>query len=105
MQHSTKKTTLRAPEEVRRELALRGLSVSDWARQVGYSPNLVHQVLSGRLLCIRGKAHRIAVMLGLKEGLLEDVADLPFGKKCYSEAIALRIRLNVKGVIPKKEAI
>ena len=74
------KKSLRSPEEVRRELAIRGISVSDWARQMGFSPNLVYQVLAGRLRCVRGQAHRVAVALGLKAGLLGDVNDLPFGK-------------------------
>lgn len=79
-QENTKRSKLRTPQEVRHELALRGISVSAWARKMGYSPGLVHQVLAGRLRCVRGQAHNVAVSLGLKEGLFGDVADLPFGQ-------------------------
>jgi gp16 family phage-associated protein len=80
IQGDQRKTELRTSEDVRRELALRGISVSDWAREMGYSPGLVHQVLAGRLRCKRGQAHKVAVALGLKEGLLGDISDLPFSQ-------------------------
>jgi len=71
----------RTADEVRQELAQRGIAVSEWARQMGYSPGLVHQVLAGRLKCVRGQAHEIAVILGLKSGLVGDINDLPFSGK------------------------
>lgn len=72
---------LRTVEEVKQELAERGISVNEWARQMGYSPGLVHQVLAGRLKCVRGQAHDVAVVLGLKLGLVGGVGDLPFSGK------------------------
>jgi len=69
---------LRTPEEIRREFAVRGIAVSSWAREMGFSPGLVHQVLAGRLRCVRGQAHQVAVVLGLKAGELGDIDDLPF---------------------------
>jgi len=72
---------LRTTEEVKRELAERGIAVNEWARQMGYSPGLVHQVLAGRLKCVRGQAHDVAVVLGLKFGLVGGVNDLPFSGK------------------------
>lgn len=45
-----------------------GVSIAEWARLEGFSPNLVYQVLDGRSACIRGECHRIAVALGLKAG-------------------------------------
>ena len=78
LQENNKKSVLRTPEQVRQELALLGISVSDWARERNFSPNLVHQVLGGRLRCLRGQAHRVAVSLGLKEGELGEISDLPF---------------------------
>ena len=69
---------VRTAEEVKEEFAKRGISVSLWAREMGYSPALVHQVLSGKLKCSRGQAHDIAVIFGLKNGLVSDVRNLPF---------------------------
>jgi gp16 family phage-associated protein len=43
-----------------------GESVADWARTHGFSLQLSYSVLSGRLRAKRGKAHEIAVALGLK---------------------------------------
>lgn len=82
-QIDSKSADLRTPEEIRREFALRGIAVSSWAREMGFSPGLVHQVLAGRLRCVRGQAHQVAVLLGLKAGKLGDIDDLPFptGKK------------------------
>ena len=70
---------IRTAEEVRRELAKRGIPVSAWARAMGYSPGLVYQVLAGRLRCVRGQAHQVAVVLGLKHGSIESIGELPFG--------------------------
>jgi len=45
-----------------------GKPVTEWARENGFKPNLVYEVLRGRILCKHGKSHKIAVLLGLKEG-------------------------------------
>ncbi|MFX5059284.1 DNA-binding protein [Acinetobacter baumannii] len=39
---------MRTSQEVRSELQKRGLSIADWARQNGFTPELVHQVLCTR---------------------------------------------------------
>ncbi|KZT11678.1 hypothetical protein A1D30_05560 [Acidovorax sp. GW101-3H11] len=59
--------------EVREEFARKGWSISGWAKQNGYSPNMAIAILADnevnpRLKCLRGDAHNIAVQLGLKEG-------------------------------------
>ncbi len=46
-----------------------GIPVAEWARDRGFSANLVYQVLDGKRKCLRGQSHRIAVALGLKGGL------------------------------------
>lgn len=61
---------MRTSQEVRSELQKRGLSIADWARQNGFTPELVHQVLNSNKIPVRGKSHQIAVKLGLKEALL-----------------------------------
>lgn len=44
----------------------RGESIRAWSLARGFEPNLVYHVLTGRSKGTRGKAHRIAVALGLK---------------------------------------
>lgn len=62
---------MRTSQEVRNELQKRGLSIAEWARQNGFSPELVHQVLNSNRIPVRGKSHQIAVKLGLKDGIIE----------------------------------
>lgn len=62
---------MRTSQEVRSELQKRGLSIADWARQNGFTPELVHQVLNSNKIPVRGKSHQIAVKLGLKDGIIE----------------------------------
>ncbi len=59
-------------EEVVEDFRLRGVSIADWSRQNNFSASLVYQVLKAKRIPIRGKSHKIAVVLGLKEGFLED---------------------------------
>ncbi len=59
---------VKTPDQVRDEFLRSGLSVSEWARAHGFKENLVFEVLAGRAKARRGKSHRIAVLLGLKEG-------------------------------------
>jgi gp16 family phage-associated protein len=59
---------LRTPQEVKAELDRKGVSVTAWAVANGFSPNLVHMVLSGGRKPTRGQTHNIAVKLGLKHG-------------------------------------
>ena len=62
---------MRTSQEVRSELQKRGLSIADWARQNGFTPELVHQVLNSNKIPVRGKSHQIAVKFGLKDGIIE----------------------------------
>lgn len=54
-------------QEARRWFESRGLSISDWAAANGFRPRDVYAALSGRTRGRRGKAHEVAVALGLKE--------------------------------------
>lgn len=67
---------IRRGEEVRAEFNLRGISISAWARQHGFSAQLVYQVLDGRKRCLRGQSHQIAVKLGLKVGIVGSTNDI-----------------------------
>jgi len=82
---------LKTPEEIKHELAIRGLTVTEWARYTGYTPGLVYQVLAGRVLCKRGKSHEIAVKLGLKKGVLGEISDLTFTE---SEEVLVDVENN-----------
>jgi len=53
-----------------------GISIAEWARAEGFSTALVYQVIEGKRQCVRGQSHRIAVALGLKEGVICDLVQL-----------------------------
>lgn len=50
-----------------------GKSVVAWAKENGFCVNLVYLVLNGKRKCLRGQSHRIAVRLGVKAGVIEQV--------------------------------
>lgn len=58
----------RTPQEVREYLNRCGLSMAAWAREHGFERNMVCAVVRGDVQCRIGKSHKIAVMLGMKEG-------------------------------------
>lgn len=55
-------------EAVRARFAERGVSVAWWASERGYPKSLVYAVINGRLAAKRGRAHKIAVDLGIRPG-------------------------------------
>lgn len=64
---------LKTRSQVRDDFARKGQSISGWAKDNGYSPNMVIAILADdstnpRLKCLRGEAHRIAVHLEIKDG-------------------------------------
>lgn len=61
---------IRKAEEVMEIFKLSGISIATWARHYGFSVALVYSVIHGKSKCIRGESHKIAVMLGLKEGTI-----------------------------------
>ena len=62
--------TIRTPQEVRSEWNRVGMTQAEWARRNGFKESTVSQVLSGKCACSRGVGHRIAVMLGIKDGVI-----------------------------------
>lgn len=54
------------PDQVKRNFRSRGQTFSQWARDNGYTPHAVYRVLNGFDKAHYGKAHDIAVKLGLK---------------------------------------
>ncbi|MEG0051664.1 MAG: DNA-binding protein [Comamonas sp.] len=72
---------LKTRAEVREEFASRGWSISGWAKQHGYSPVLVSDILNDnettpKRKCLRGESHNIAVALGIKQGLISRAANV-----------------------------
>ena len=61
---------LRTAAEARAWLDYQGISVSQWARENHVHHSLVREVLAGRKKCLRGMSHNIAVLLGMKQGVL-----------------------------------
>lgn len=54
------------PDQVKKNFRQRGVTFSQWARDNGYTPHAVYRVLNGFDKAHYGKAHDIAVKLGLK---------------------------------------
>lgn len=59
---------LRTPQEIKAEWLRKGLTQNNWARNHGFNLATVSQVMSGKNTGSRGTGHKIAVMLGLKDG-------------------------------------
>ncbi|MCU1718684.1 DNA-binding protein [Pseudomonas sp. 5P_3.1_Bac2] len=54
----------------RQMLLTQGISAKAWAIQHQLSPSTVYAVLNGHKKCLRGEAHRAAVLLGIKDGVI-----------------------------------
>ena len=54
------------PDQVRERFRREGKALSDWAKENGYRPEQVYRVMAGINKGYYGKAHVIAVKLGLK---------------------------------------
>lgn len=81
----TRKTAL-TPDQIRQKLRSRGLTLTAWAKERGYDRDSVYRVLNGKDKAHYGRAHEIAVALGLKvpdteESSASDPARNAQGKK------------------------
>lgn len=61
-----------ARQLARAKLEQRGKSVKGFAIENNLNPSTVYAVLSGQSQCKRGEAHRAAVLLGIKNGVVEE---------------------------------
>ena len=66
--------TDQACKEARARLEMQGMSVKDFAIQHHLSPSTVYAVINGQKKCLRGEAHRAAVLLGIKQGAIPALA-------------------------------
>lgn len=71
--HNDKSAQVKTLAEARAYFIARGMCISAWARENGFSANLVFDILGGRKKCLRGQSHRIAVRLGIKQGVEDGV--------------------------------
>ena len=62
---------LKTVSEVRADLDRRGLTIREWSRRNGISDRIVRELLRGRFKGRHGAAHRAAVLLGIKDGVIE----------------------------------
>lgn len=62
--------TEQARIQAREALEKRGQSAKDFATEHDLNPSTVYAVLSGQSQCRRGEAHRAAVLLGIKDGVI-----------------------------------
>ncbi|MCU0757157.1 MAG: hypothetical protein MUE46_18930 [Xanthomonadales bacterium] len=56
---------------MRADLDRRGLTIREWSRRHGISDRIVRELLRGRFKGRHGAAHRAAVLLGMKDGVIE----------------------------------
>jgi len=68
---STAKRPLKSREEARSQFSYVGKSIRAWAREHGVQASTVYEVLSGRQQGEYGEAHKVAVLLGIKDGVVE----------------------------------
>ena len=59
------------PEQARAALDRRGISIAEFSRKHDLNKNLVSDLLNGRVKGRRGEANRAAVLLGIKDGVIE----------------------------------
>lgn len=57
-------------EQAREALDRKGISIAEFSRQHELNKNLVSDLLNGRKKGRRGEAHRAAVLLGIKDGVI-----------------------------------
>ena len=83
--NATSTTKFRTAADVRKEFDMRGISAAAWAREHGFTPVMVYQVLRSKNIPARGQSHRIAVALGMKAGRAEPDYDFRVEPKSTAE--------------------
>ena len=62
--------TEQARQQARASLEKRGQTAKNFASLHNLNPSTVDAVLNGQSQCRRGEAHRAAVLLGIKDGVI-----------------------------------
>lgn len=61
-------TTSERKKKAKEIMSKHGLTLKEWARRHGVSVTLVHAVINNKTSCSINKGHKVAVLLGLKNG-------------------------------------
>lgn len=57
-------------KQVKAEFAARGESIAAWARRNKFETVTARRVLNGEAKALYGESHRVAVALGIKDGVI-----------------------------------
>lgn len=68
---------IRTPAQAKAWLDQQGKSVQQFARENNVDPATTYQVLAGRKKGRRGEAHKVAVLLGIKVGIIPTQESTP----------------------------
>ena len=68
----TTKNQLKTREQARAEFRRTGQSMAAWARAHGVHKETLYSVLKGKKKGERGDAHKVMVLLGIKDGVIDD---------------------------------
>lgn len=63
---------LKTREQVKEEFYRKGITVKGWAEKHGFKQHQVVDVLRKPGPCRYGNSHKIAVLLGIKDGVIDD---------------------------------
>ncbi len=58
---------MKTPKQIKESFRQQGKTLSQWARDNGYEPHMVYRLMAGIDKGLYGRAHEIAVKLGLKD--------------------------------------
>ena len=87
-------STTRTPEEIKRDLARRGKTIADLAREHGLRTSVVYDLLSGRVNGTRGESFEAAKALGLAwTGECPAVTPQSGRDRCTSQPLICLLRL------------
>lgn len=59
---------MKTPDQVKADFRKAGITINEWSKKHGFKPQAVSLVIGGKVKCYYGNAHKIAVLLGLKDG-------------------------------------
>lgn len=66
---------IKTAEEAKAEIKKRGMTISKWAMLHNLPASVVYAVLKGKLQGLYGDGHRAAVLLGMKNGEIDNEND------------------------------
>ena len=59
---------MKTAAQVKEEFTRKGTTITAWSKKHGFNRVAVHRVINGNCLALRGAGHKIAVLLGMKDG-------------------------------------